>query len=114
MNDGDRMPLHRNTLKMIAGHQLEDRHPTPHVSTTVFNVLRAVISVLHQDMCYITSDQEKLLEYLIDKNDVSVGAAFEVYLQTHDLEDLVHSLISILKVKHFPNAEDANLVRLIH
>ena len=110
INDGDRLPLHRSMLKSIAAHQLEDKHPVPHVSTTVFNVLRAAVQVLSEEMGYITAQQLKLIEYLIDRNDVSLGAAFEVYLQTEDLEDLVHSLLCIIKVKHYPQADNKTMV----
>lgn len=114
MNDGARLSEYKSTLKTIAGHQLEDRHPSPHVSTTVFNVLRAASEVLCEDMGYITPDQFKLIDYLIDKNDVSIGAAFEVYLQNQDLEDLVHSLLTILKVKHFSHLNDDSMVDLCY
>lgn len=114
INNGDQLPLHRMTLKTIAAHQLEDKHPAPHINTTVFNVLRALIQVLVEDLHYLTGEHSRLLEYLIDKNDVSVGAAFEVYLQTEDIEDLTHSLLTILKAKHFPMVPNESLVEASH
>lgn len=69
----------------------------PKSVNTTFNVLRAIVKVLLNELAYLTESQASEIDSLIDKCDVAVGAAFEVYLQNTDLEDLTHSLLSILK-----------------
>lgn len=64
--------------------------------STAFNCLRAMLTVLTKDLLYITEEQSRLVEQLIDFKDVYVGAVYEVFLENEDLEDLTHSLLSLL------------------
>lgn len=68
--------------------------------STAFNSLRAMLTVLSKDLSYITDEQSRLIERLIDHKDVYVGAVYEVFLENEDLEDLTHSLLTLLHKSH--------------
>lgn len=48
-------------------------------------------------MGYLTKEEATQIDYLIECKDVAIGAAYEVYLENMDIEDLTHSLLVILK-----------------
>ncbi len=84
-----------------------------HASTnqaTAFNNMRALIQFLHLDLGYLSEDQLKYAEYLIDRNNVAMGAIFEVYSVTEDIEDLTHSIIVTLKGNDLISKDDPDPV----
>lgn len=97
MDDGDSGAAHRRQLQQIAGEQLGRDGTASQVAGTTLHTLRAIVRVLHSQMGYLSQDNAQTIERLVDKNDVSVGAAYEVYLLTDDLEDLTHSLLTVVK-----------------
>lgn len=76
---------------------VESEDLNPHITTTAFNCLRALLVVLEKDIECIDSDQYKLIEMMIDNNNVYIGAIYEVFLENENIEDLTHSLLVFLK-----------------
>lgn len=100
IEDGNSLAQHCRELSEIARKSLAYDTSAPKSVNTTFNVLRSIVRVLHKQLGYLNEPQAKEIERLIGKSDVAVGAAFEVYLQNTDLEDLTHSLLTILKASY--------------
>ena len=77
-------------------NQVDSDDHSSQMLSTAFNCLRAVLAVLTKDLVYLTEEQARLVDQLIDNQDVYVGAVYEVFLENEDLEDLTHSLLSLL------------------
>lgn|SRR3990167_7674577 len=79
------------------------------VKVTAFNTFRALMKMVSEDLSYITKEQLQHLEDLADQGDASIGAIYESYLHTEDLEDLVHSCLLLLRYSKLADCTDGTL-----
>ena len=90
--------------------KIEDDSNPNNKPTTVFNNMRAFLRYLEHDLKYLTTEQVEQVEYLIDRNDVNMGAVLEVYSLTEDVEDFTHSVIIALRENNLIDKADIDPV----
>ena len=90
--------------------KIEDDSNPNNKPTTVFNNMRAFLRYLEHDLKYLTTEQVEQVEYLIDRNDVNMGAVLEVYSLTEDVEDFTHSVIIALRKNNLIDKADIDPV----
>lgn len=82
---------------------------TTNFKATVFNTFRAIMRMVCEDLSYITREQLQHLEQLADENDANIGAIYESYLHTEDLEDLINSCLLLLRYSKLADCTDGTL-----
>lgn len=82
---------------------------TTNFKATLFNTFKAIMRMVCEDLSYITHDQLQHLEQLADQNDANIGAIYESYLHSDDLEDLINSCLLLLRYSKLADCSDGYL-----